>query len=104
MLVLITVLSPLIAVIVFTLVATRNCPASCPDCNSSISRFQSPITKTKRQWIHGGFRCTNCDCQLDIRGNIVESEQTAPASFVAWIGLITLAAIVALAWLLPVSF
>ena len=43
----------------------------CPDCNKPLPRIQSPFTKTKHQWIEGGFICSNCGCESDINGTKV---------------------------------
>ena len=43
----------------------------CPDCGQVLSGIQSPLTKTKRQWIEGGFHCTHCGCESDVSGNKV---------------------------------
>lgn len=41
---------------------------SCPDCGSPLPSFQSPRTKTKRQWLEGGFLCVHCGCESDVSG------------------------------------
>ncbi len=46
----------------------------CPDCGKPLPSFQSPLTKTKRQWIEGGFLCNHCGCESDISGNKVAPE------------------------------
>ena len=104
MLPLVIVLSPLIAVLAFTLIGTRNCPSSCPECDSPISRFQSPFTKTERQWMKGGYRCANCDCQMDLNGKVVASEATASPRFAATLLLCPIAAIVFIMVFLPIIF
>ena len=64
-------ISPLLVTLLFILIATRKCPAECPDCHHPMSRFQSPFTKTKRQWMYGGFLCSNCGCELNLDGTKV---------------------------------
>jgi hypothetical protein len=58
--------------------------------------IQSPFTKTKRQWIEGGYVCTKCACETDQTGRRVP--QNTPLRFrsfvTATIALI-LAAIIA---------
>ena len=44
---------------------------ACPDCGKLLPLFQSPFTKTKRQWLVGGYICQNCGCEADIDGNKV---------------------------------
>jgi hypothetical protein len=65
---------------------------TCPDCNRPLSPFQSPWTKTKRQWIEGGYVCQNCGCEVNIYGGKVAAG-TPPKrqSIVLGIGLVTLA-------------
>ena len=69
----------------------------CPDCNKPLPRIQSPFTKTKRQWIEGGFICSNCGCEADVNGTKVPTG-TAPQrrSIFIGIGLVTLAIIPAI--------
>lgn len=40
----------------------------CPDCGLSAPRFQSPFTKSERQWSQGGFLCPDCGCESDMAG------------------------------------
>ena len=103
MLMLTVLLSPLVVVLAFALLAALNCPPNCPECGTAISCVQTPMTKTKRQWMQGGYRCSNCDCQMDLRGNIVPRESTASARFVAGIALCT-AGFLLLVLLLPATF
>lgn len=67
---------------------------SCPDCGHRLSSLQSPLTKTKRQWIEGGFLCGHCGCESDIAGNKV-AVGTPPKlrSLVIGMGLVGLALI-----------
>ena len=46
-------------------------PRSCPACGESLSAFQSPFTKTKRQWWEGGYLCQTCGCESDLAGRRV---------------------------------
>ena len=46
-------------------------PKSCPDCGETLFPIQSPFTKTKRQWIEGGYICTKCACEVDQTGSKV---------------------------------
>ena len=43
----------------------------CPDCGEILPQVQSPFTKTKRQWIEGGYLCRNCGCEADYAGRKV---------------------------------
>lgn len=67
---------------------------ACPDCNRPLSPLQSPFTKTKRQWVEGGYVCQNCGCETDRAGKKVPAG-TAPSrrSLIVGVGLLTLAAI-----------
>jgi len=40
----------------------------CPDRAHPLPSFQSPLTKTKRQWIEGGHICGHCGCEADYSG------------------------------------
>ena len=66
----------------------------CPDCGKPLSFFQSPFTKTWRQWVEGGYLCQNCGCETDMAGRKVAAG-TPPKtrSLVVGIGLLTLTAI-----------
>ena len=66
----------------------------CPDCNKPLPPLQSPFTKTKRQWVEGGYVCQNCGCETDSTGEKVPAG-TAPSrrSLIVGIGLLTLTAI-----------
>jgi hypothetical protein len=51
---------------------------NCPDCGAQLSNFQSPFTKTKRQWLEGGYLCRHCGCESDLSGHKV-GDGTRPA-------------------------
>jgi len=40
----------------------------CPECGSPLPVFQSPFTKTRRQWTEGGYVCLRCGCETDRAG------------------------------------
>lgn len=46
------------------LLGTRRRP--CPTCGVRLSGFQSPLTKTRRQWVEGGYLCQQCGCESDL--------------------------------------
>ena len=74
---------------------------ACPDCNQPLPPIQSPFTKTKRQWVEGGYVCQNCGCEADISGRNVPAG-TAPQrrSIITGIGLLTLAVVPAIVLLI----
>ena len=73
---------------------------SCPDCGHPLPSFQSPLTKTKRQWVEGGFLCYHCGCESDIFGNKVASGISPTIrSICLRIALVALAAVPAVAML-----
>ena len=43
----------------------------CPDCGQPLPRIQSPFTKTRRQWVEGGYLCGNCGYETDLAGQKV---------------------------------
>ena len=43
----------------------------CPACGERLPNFQSPFTKTPRQWFEGGYVCPACGCEADARGREV---------------------------------
>ena len=45
---------------------------NCPECGARLSNFQSPFTKTRRQWLEGGYLCRRCGCEVDLSGHKVE--------------------------------
>tara|TARA_R110002111_G_scaffold262875_1_gene342545 strand:+ start:115456 stop:115800 length:345 start_codon:yes stop_codon:yes gene_type:complete len=74
----------------------------CPNCNTPFPQFQSPFTKTKRQWMVGGYRCLNCGCETDLAGKKVHSSVIPQQqSVVTGLGLLALilVAILALSFL-----
>jgi hypothetical protein len=44
---------------------------NCPDCGEPLPRIQSPFTKTRRQWVEGGYLCGSCGCETDLAGQKV---------------------------------
>ena len=50
------------------LVARRK---KCPDCGDPLPAFQSPASKTWRQWVEGGYQCRRCGCETTIAGGKV---------------------------------
>ncbi|QDU50906.1 hypothetical protein [Gimesia panareensis] len=44
---------------------------TCPSCHKPMPLFQSPLTKSRRQWLVGGYRCPNCGCETDLKGRQV---------------------------------
>ena len=48
---------------------------SCPDCGQSLNLYQSPRTKTWRQWFEGGFLSQDCGCETTLAG-----ERVAPGT------------------------
>src|SRR4051812_16705580 len=67
-------LMPLLPFAVFFLwlfIFGTHCRQICPDCKEPLGPFRSPFTKTKRQWVEGGYACRNCDCETDLAGRKV---------------------------------
>ncbi len=65
------ILMPIVFVGLMIAIGTRHMPATCPECQNPLSRFQSPYTKTRRQWLYGGYQCSNCSSELDQQGVVV---------------------------------
>ena len=63
---------------------------ACPNCETPLSRIQSPLTKTRRQWWEGGYVCPSCGCESDRAGNRVPAG-TAPQRRSIVIGIVLLA-------------
>lgn len=72
----------------------------CPDCNKPLAAIQSPFTKTKRQWVEGGFLCRHCGCETDAAGRKIDVG-TPPQrrSIVTTVGMLTLTLVPAIALL-----
>lgn len=68
--------APFFVVFVVLLFGMRR--VKCPDCGATLPNFQSPFTKTKRQWLEGGYLCRNCGCESDLSGHKV-GDRTRPA-------------------------
>ncbi len=45
--------------------------AICPGCGAKFSGFQSPLARTKGQWIEGVNTCQKCGCKVDAAGKQV---------------------------------
>ncbi len=55
-------------------------PGSCPECGDALPVFQSPLTKTRRQWLAGGYVCQRCGCETNLAGQKVTAD-SPPARF-----------------------
>jgi rubredoxin len=44
----------------------------CPDCETRLPLLISPLTKTRRQWLEGGWICPKCGIDVDSNGQKVE--------------------------------
>ena len=88
-------LLPLVLFFAFFLFGMRR-RKSCPECGNPLPSFQSPLTKTKRQWLEGGFLCYHCGCESDISGNKVPSG-TSPRLRSIFMGIASVALAVVLA-------
>jgi len=45
---------------------------TCPDCGTRLPKVLNPFTKTRRQWIHGGWVCHKCGCEVNTQGRKCE--------------------------------
>ena len=71
---------------------------SCPECGGPLHGFQSPWTKTRRQWVEGGYLCGRCGCECDVTGaKIVSGTGYSRAALIAGIALIVAAVAPAIA-------
>jgi predicted RNA-binding Zn-ribbon protein involved in translation (DUF1610 family) len=70
----------------------------CPDCGRRLPAFQSPFTKTRRQWLEGGFTCPDCGAEADFKGRKVDPSAIPSGRWpVVTIVLPTLALVTAMA-------
>ena len=44
---------------------------ACPECGTRAPLLVSPFTKTKRQWVEGGWTCQTCGTDVDAHGRRV---------------------------------
>ena len=58
---------PLFVVLSFLIMRRK----ACPDCGEPLSPFLSPLKKTWRHWVEGGYICVKCDCDVDMAGKKV---------------------------------
>lgn len=49
----------------------------CPDCEAPLPLLISPLTKTRRQWVEGGWVCRYCGIHVDSNGHKVEMPHVA---------------------------
>ncbi len=47
---------------------------ACPECGDALPVFQSPLTKTRRQWLAGGLVCQRCGCETNCAGQKVTAD------------------------------
>ena len=66
---------------------------NCPECGAPLSPLQNPLTKTRRQWLVGGYICSKCGCEVDLKGLPVT--KGSPTRFPAETALLCLLLIVA---------
>lgn len=52
-------------------------PGTCPECGDALPKFQSPLTKTRRQWLAGGYVCQRCGCETNLAGRKVTVDSHA---------------------------
>ena len=64
----------------FLIVGPLRRPRSCPECGDALPIFQSPLTKTRRQWLAGGYVCRRCGCEAKLAGQKVTAD-SPPARF-----------------------
>ena len=46
--------------------------ARCHQCNERLPLFQSPLSKTNKQWWTGGSTCNHCGCECHANGAKVQ--------------------------------
>lgn len=66
---------------------------TCPNCGQWLPGVVSPFRKTKRQWIEGGYVCTNCGCEMDVAGRRYATVSTAPRTSRAMISVLAISAL-----------
>lgn len=73
---------------------------NCPDCGTPLPRFQSSATKTRAQWLRGGYLCSQCGCECDRKGNrLAANSDHRPAPL---LGTVLVSTALLGAFLLPV--
>ena len=72
---------------------------NCPECGEPLANFQSPFTKTRRQWLNGGYRCTNCNSEVDRSGVLVERNAPPTDLSPIWIGTV----VIVLGFVMPIA-
>jgi hypothetical protein len=61
----------------------------CPDCGRPLPLIQSPFTKTRLQWLEGGYLCRNCRCETDLTGQkVAPGTSPRPGWLVPWVLLV----------------
>ena len=94
---------PLLPFVVFFAAMLLMGKRSCPDCGERLSNFQSPLTKTRRQWIEGGYLCRRCGCESDLSGHRIEpGTPLSYRPFVIAIGILAAAIVPAVVMLVVI--
>src|SRR3954469_16013318 len=70
------VLAPFVVVLAIMLLFGRR-PVNCPDCGARLPWLVSPLKKTRRIWLAGGYLCPNCGCETDLKGQKVTAATPA---------------------------
>jgi hypothetical protein len=70
------IILPILPFLPFFVIALREAMRrrACPGCGARLSGFQSPLTKTRRQWLEGGYLCGRCGVESDLAGRVVAKE------------------------------
>ena len=69
----------------------------CPGCHAPLRAFQSPFSKTRRQWFEGGYLCQNCGCETDTAGEkVIAGRPPRARSIVIGMTLLALTAVPAI--------
>ena len=94
-----TTLTPFV-LFFFWLLFFQGGTVACGNCDAALPRFQSPLSKSKRQWWQGGATCGACGCDCDRHGNkIDERSDVSSTSKLKWLSLIAVAMVPAVAML-----
>jgi hypothetical protein len=84
-------LSPFIVFFAWLFIFGMERAKTCPECHKPLPLLQSPFTKTKRQWLEGGYVCPNCGSESDRSGTkIPVGTPLNRRSFFVGIGLLML--------------
>jgi len=62
----------------------RQAPRGCPNCRRQLPLLYAPWSKTRRQWVEGGYFCRSCQSEVDLQGRQVSLDEPPISTAAFW--------------------